>query len=97
MIKNTKIVIKEEIVHLWIKTDMMINSTKFIVNHIDSDPGMILVEKGTTLESSKRKKLEKDTRVIRKVLRPVHHQVQAQARTHPVPHQATDHKAILLK
>lgn len=95
MKRITKIVIKEGIVHLWIKMDMMIGSTKVIVDHIDSDPGMILVEKRPTSGLSRKKKLERDTLVIRKVLVQVLRQVQVQ--THPVHHQATDHKANLLK
>lgn len=76
---------------------MKISFTGIIVGHIDRDPGMILVEERTTSGFSKKKKLEKDIQVIRKVLRPVPRQVQAQARAHLVPHQATDHKVNLLK
>ena len=76
---------------------MKISFTDIIVNHIDHDPGMILVEERTTSGFNKKKKLEKNIQVIRKVLRPVLRQVQAQARAHPVPHQATNHKVNLLK
>lgn len=72
---------------------MKISFTGIIVGHIDHDPGMILGEKRTTSGFNKKKKLEKNTRVIRKVHRLVPRQVQAQARAHPVLHQATDHKA----